>query len=233
MGAALAADYGGTYLIDARGWRFRSAAHFAERHGLIIIIALGESIVAIGVGVTDLPISWPILHRVAARPGSLGRAVVDLLRRDRAVRRTRTGAEPAETRPKLARDAYTFLHLPMVAGIVLLALGLKKVLEYVGDTEHHHLDDPLKGVGLFALFFGVVLYLLGHVGFKRRTVHQVGVSRLITAALALIAVPLMAKGAGARAARRTGRSAGRRWWRSNRSGSPRSAKSSKHGEQPA
>jgi low temperature requirement protein LtrA len=59
--AALAADYLGTYLVDARGWRFRSPAHFAERHGLIIIIALGESIVAIGVGVTDLPISWPIL----------------------------------------------------------------------------------------------------------------------------------------------------------------------------
>ena len=57
----LAADYLGTYLVDARGWRFRSPGHFAERHGLIIIIALGESIVAIGVGVTDLPISWPIL----------------------------------------------------------------------------------------------------------------------------------------------------------------------------
>ena len=42
-----------------------------------------------------------------------------------------------------------YLHLPMVAGIVLLALGLKKVLEYVGDTEHHGLDDPLKGIGLY------------------------------------------------------------------------------------
>jgi low temperature requirement protein LtrA len=101
-------------------------------------------------------------------------------------------AEPPQTRPKLARDAYTFLHLPMVAGIVLLALGLKKVLEYVGDVEHHHLDDPLKGVGLSALFFGVALYLLGHVGFKWRTVHRLGVSRLITAALTLIAVPLLA-----------------------------------------
>jgi low temperature requirement protein LtrA len=102
-------------------------------------------------------------------------------------------AEPEETRPKLARDAYTFLHFPMVAGVVLLALGLKKVLEYVGDTEHHHLDDPLKGLGLYALFGGVVIYLLGHVGFKWRTMHRVGVSRLITAGLALIAVPLVGK----------------------------------------
>jgi low temperature requirement protein LtrA len=102
-------------------------------------------------------------------------------------------AEPQETRPKLARDAYTFLHFPMVAGIVLLALGLKKVLEYVGDTEHHHLDDPLKGIGLYALFFGVVFYLLGHVGFKYRTTGAVGWSRLITAALCVIAAFALAK----------------------------------------
>ncbi|TCC51311.1 low temperature requirement protein A [Kribbella capetownensis] len=190
--AALAADYGGTYLIDARGWRFRSAAHFAERHGLIVIIALGESIVAIGVGVTDLPISWPIL--LASLLGLMVSAALWWIYFDATVRYGERALEhePPETRPKLARDAYTFLHLPMVIGIVLLALGLKKVLEYVGDTEHHHLDDPLKGGGLFALFVGVALYLLGHVGFKRRTVHQWSASRLITAALVLIAIPLVA-----------------------------------------
>ncbi|WP_328322314.1 low temperature requirement protein A [Kribbella sp. NBC_00382] len=189
--AALAADYGGTYLVDARGWRLRSAAHFAERHGLIVIIALGESIVAIGVGVTDLPISWPIL--VASVLGLIVAAALWWIYFDATViyGERALAAEPTETRPKLARDAYTFLHFPMVAGIVLLALGLKKVLEYVGDTEHHHLDDPLKGIGLYALFFGVVLYLLGHVGFKWRTTHQLGISRLITAALCVAALPLL------------------------------------------
>lgn len=189
--AALAADYGGTYLIDARGWRFRSAAHFAERHGLIVIIALGESIVAIGVGVTDLPISWPIL--VASVLGLVTASALWWIYFDATVHygEQALAAEPAETRPKLARDAYTFLHFPMVAGIVLLALGLKKVLEYVGDTEHHHLEDPLKGIGLYALFFGVVLYLLGHVGFKWRTTHRVGISRLLTAALCVVALPLV------------------------------------------
>ncbi|TCO52106.1 low temperature requirement protein LtrA [Kribbella antiqua] len=191
--AALAADYGGTYLIDARGWRFRSAAHFAERHGLIVIIALGESIVAIGVGVTDLPISWPII--IASMLGLAVSAALWWIYFDATVLygEHALAAEPNETRPKLARDAYTFLHFPMVTGIVLLALGLKKVLEYVGDTEHHHLDDPLKGVGLYALFGGVIIYLLGHVGFKWRTMHRLGVSRLITAGLALIAVPLLGK----------------------------------------
>jgi low temperature requirement protein LtrA len=191
--AALAADYGGTYLVDARGWRLRSAAHFAERHGLIVIIALGESIVAIGVGVTDLPISWPIL--VASVLGLIVAAALWWIYFDATVHygEQALAAEPAETRPKLARDAYTFLHFPMVAGIVLLALGLKKVLEYVGDTEHHHLDDPLKGIGLYALFVGVVLYLLGHVGFKWRTTHHLGISRLITAGLCVVALPLLAQ----------------------------------------
>jgi low temperature requirement protein LtrA len=190
---ALAADYGGTYLIDARGWRLRSAAHFAERHGLIVIIALGESIVAIGVGVTNLPISWPIL--IASVLGLAVAAALWWIYFDATVLygEQALAAEPPETRPKLARDAYTFLHFPMVAGIVLLALGLKKVLEYVGDTEHHHLEDPLKGIGLYALFFGVVLYLLGHVGFKWRTSRRLGVSRLITAALVVAAVPALAK----------------------------------------
>jgi len=191
--AALAVDYGGTYLIDARGWRFRSPVHFAERHGLIVIIALGESIVAIGVGVTDLPISWPII--IASLLGLGVAAALWWIYFDATVHygEHALAAEPAETRPKLARDAYTFLHFPMMTGIVLLALGLKKVLEYVGDTEHHHLDDPLKGIGLFALYGGVVIYLLGHVGFKWRTMHKVGVSRLITAGLAVVAVPLLAK----------------------------------------
>jgi low temperature requirement protein LtrA len=191
--AALGADYGGTYLIDARGWRLRSAGHFAERHGLIVIIALGESIVAIGVGVTDLPISWPIV--IASLLGLGVAAALWWIYFDATVHygEQALAAEPAETRPKLARDAYTFLHFPMVAGVVLLALGLKKVLEYVGDTEHHHLDDPLKGIGLYALFFGVVLYLLGHVGFKRRTTGTIGWSRLITAVLCVVAAFALVK----------------------------------------
>ncbi|WP_433167771.1 low temperature requirement protein A [Kribbella sp. CA-247076] len=191
--AALAVDYGGTYLIDAHGWRFHSAVHFAERHGLIIIVALGESIVAIGVGVTELPISWPIL--AASVLGLTVASALWWIYFDAAQHygEQALASEPADTRAALARDAYTFLHFPMMAGIILLALGLKKVLEYVGDTEHHHLDDPLKGIGLYALFAGVILYLLGHVGFKWRTMHRVSVSRLVTAGLALAAVPLVTK----------------------------------------
>ena len=60
---------------------------------------------------------------------------------------------------RLARDAYSYLHLPMIAGIILLALGLKKLLEYVGDAAHHDLADPLPTLPLAAMYGGVALYL--------------------------------------------------------------------------
>jgi low temperature requirement protein LtrA len=190
---ALAADYGGTFLAGSSGWRLRSAEHFAERHGLIVIVALGESIVAIGVGVGGLPISWPILAAAAlglAVSAALWWAYFDVsaLLAGRAL-----AAEPAALRPRLARDAYSYLHLPMIAGIVLLALGLKKVLEYVGDAHHHHLDDPLTGVGLYALYAGTGLYLLAHVVFKLRTTGRLNLPRLVATVVLVALAPVAAR----------------------------------------
>jgi low temperature requirement protein LtrA len=188
--AALLADYGGTYLAGASGWRLRSASHFAERHGLILIVALGESIVALGVGAAELPISWPIVAGSAAGlllSAALWWAYFDItaLQGEHAL-----AEEPEPTRPRLARDAYSFLHFPMVVGVVVLALGLKKVLEYVGDTEHHQLADPLTGIGLYALYGGVVIYLLGHLAFKWRIAHSVTVDRLVAAIGLLVLIPV-------------------------------------------
>jgi low temperature requirement protein LtrA len=194
--AALAVDYIGT-AIAGSNWRLPAPGHFAERHGLILIVALGESIVAIGVGVAERPISWPIV--VASIAGLLIASImwwayfdVSALQGEHAL-----ASEPIETRPRLGRNAYTFAHLPMILGIVLVALGLKKVLEYVSDTEAHTLVDPLKGVALFALFCGIILYLLGHVLFKWITVRTVSVVRLgasgglLIAWLAVGAVPAL------------------------------------------
>jgi low temperature requirement protein LtrA len=190
---ALVVDYVGTALAGAAGWRLPAPGHFSERHGLIIIVALGESIVAIGVGVAKLPISTPIV--VASGLGlvlvsAMWWAYFDVsaLLGEHAL-----ANEPAETRPRLARNAYSFAHFPLVVGIVLVALGLKKVLEYVGDTGHHTLSDPLKGVALAALVGGVVAYLLGHVVFKWLTVHTWSAIRLATAGALLLAWLLLAK----------------------------------------
>jgi low temperature requirement protein LtrA len=191
--AALVVDYVGTILGGASGWRVRSASHFAERHGLILIVALGESIVAIGVGVAELPISWPIIAAsvlgltVAA---SLWWAYFDVVSivAERMLRRAE-----GEERARLARDAYSYLHMPMVAGIVLVALGMKKVLEYVGDTKHHELSEPLSLLPLGALYGGVSLYLLAHSAFKYRTWHRVTGRRLVVAVLLGALIPVAAE----------------------------------------
>jgi low temperature requirement protein LtrA len=188
----LLVDYIGTALGGASGWRLPAPGHFAERHGLIIIVALGESIVAIGVGVAERPISVPII--LASILGLLLASAmwwayfdVSALQGEHAL-----SSEPIETRPRLGRNAYSFAHLPLVIGVVLTALGVKKVLEYVSDTTDHTLADPLKGVPLGALVGGVVLYLLGHVLFKWLTVHHhLSVIRLAAAGAILLAAPLI------------------------------------------
>jgi low temperature requirement protein LtrA len=92
----------------------------------------------------------------------------------------------------MARFAYTYLHLPMIVGIVLVALGLKKVLEYVGDTAHHTLSDKLYGVPLWAMYGGAALYLLAHVAFAYRTYGHAKVQRLVVAVVLVALVPLAA-----------------------------------------
>jgi low temperature requirement protein LtrA len=186
---ALAVDYIGTALGGAEGWRLPAPSHFAERHGLMIIVALGESIVAIGVGVAERPISGMIV--VASVVGlALASAMwwayfdVSALQGEHAL-----SSEPIQTRPRLARNAFSYAHLPLVISIVLVALGLKIVLEDVADTAHRSLGVPLHGPALAALLGGVVLYLLAHVLFKWLTVHLVSIVRLAAAAVLLVALP--------------------------------------------
>ncbi|HZJ50279.1 MAG TPA: low temperature requirement protein A [Actinomycetota bacterium] len=70
---------------------------------------------------------------------------------------------------------------------------MKKLLEYVGDTEHHDLADPLTGVGLYALYGGVSLYLVSHAAFKLRATHILSIQRLVAAAVVLALLPLGAQ----------------------------------------
>jgi low temperature requirement protein LtrA len=189
---ALVADYVGTALAGFSGWRLPAPGHFSERHGLIIIVALGESIVAIGVGVAQEPIAWVII--VASVLGLvLASAMwwayfdVSALLGEHAL-----ASEPVETRARLARNAYSFAHLPLAVGILLVAFGLKEVLLYVSDSSHHSLTDPLPSVALAALVGGVTIYLLGHVIFKWLTVHTISVVRLAAAAALVLALPLIA-----------------------------------------
>jgi low temperature requirement protein LtrA len=186
---AILVDYVGVMLAGASGWRLRSASHFAERHGLIVIVALGESIVAIGVGVAHVPISWPIIVGAVlglAVAASVWWAYFDVVSivAERVLRRLQ-----GEERTRLARDAYSYLHLPMVAGIALLALGIEQVLAQVGHTSDGELSRSLPAVPLGALYGGVVLFLVAHAAFKYRTWRHVAVRRLVVAALLLVLIP--------------------------------------------
>jgi len=187
---ALLVDYSGIWVTGTGGWRVHSAAHFAERHQLIMIVALGESLVAIGVGVSDKAISAPVV--VAAILGvalavSLWWLYFDVVA---AVAERALADARGEARVRLARDSYTYLHFPIVISIIYIALGLKKVLEYVADTGHHDLSEPLTGTPLVALYGGVAVYLLGHVAFRKRNVGTWNPHRTVTAVLLLALLPL-------------------------------------------
>jgi low temperature requirement protein LtrA len=190
--AALVADYLGTILGGAAGWRLTAPGLFAERHGLIVIIALGESIVAIGVGVAHLPISTPIVLASVlglAAVGSLWWAYFDVvsLIAERELRRLQ-----GEERTRLARDAYSYLHLPLIAGIVLLALGLEEVMAFVAGAHGHTWHDALPGLKLAAMYGGVAVFLLAHVAFTYRAERLIKWMRVATALVVLALIPLVA-----------------------------------------
>jgi low temperature requirement protein LtrA len=177
---ALAIDYAGPYLTGVDGYRV-SPAHFAERFGLIIIIALGESIVAVGVGAEGITLgAGEVVAALAAVAiaGSLWWAYFDVVAVV-AERRFRTAPPPERNR--IARDSYSYLHMPMIAGIVLLALGIKKTLGYV--------DEPLETVPAVALCGGVAIYLIAHVAFRWRNVHTINKQRTLAAFLCLALIP--------------------------------------------
>jgi low temperature requirement protein LtrA len=97
-----------------------------------------------------------------------------------------------ERQIRLARGGYTFLHLPMVIGIVLMSLGLKKELLYIGGGEGHTLADPIHGIPLAALYGGAAIYLLAHVWFKAYLVGSVNVGRIVVGVGLLAITPLVA-----------------------------------------
>lgn len=184
---ALAIDFVGGGLRGIEGWRL-SPGHFAERHGLIIIIALGESIVAIGVGASELELTTQVV--LAATLGMIVAAALWWTYFDDTGTRVEQHLHNLRGRARntTARDAYSFLHLPMVAGIVLLALGVKKTLGDVGE--------PLELVPAVALCGGTGLYLASQVAFRRRCAERGYGQRLIAAGACAALTPLATEASG-------------------------------------
>jgi low temperature requirement protein LtrA len=158
------------------------AGHFAERHGLIVIIALGESIVALGSGVTEETVD--VSRAVGASLGVAAAAALWWLYFDivAIVAEHRMKQARGAERSRIARDSYSYIHFFMIAGIVLLALGIKKSL--LGSEE------PLKLIPAIALCAGPALYLLGHIAFRLRNVGTLNKQRLVVAIVLVALIPV-------------------------------------------
>jgi low temperature requirement protein LtrA len=178
---ALVLDVCEPLFFGADGWRLMPG-HFAERHGLIIIVALGESIVALGVGADAGLAGGEILAAVLGMvlAAAMWWAYFDHVS-IAAVQRLEE-AESGRERNELARDGYSILHFPLVAGIVLAAFGLHETLA--------HMHDHLHAVPAFGLAGGLGVYLLGHVAFRWRYFHSVKWGRLVAAGASFAMVPI-------------------------------------------
>jgi low temperature requirement protein LtrA len=179
--AALFFAYIWPRLTRYSGWHV-APSHFAERHGLIVIIAIGESLVAIGVGARETNLGAGVI--VAAVLGlivasSLWLAYFDFFTtRGEQLLLQQSGIE----RARLARDAYTYLHLPMVTGIVVFAFALKETLADVG----HDLD----AVPAVCLYGGPALYLFAYVAVRFRVSRTVRGGRLVGALVCTFLIPV-------------------------------------------
>jgi low temperature requirement protein LtrA len=176
--AALACAYVGPLLSGSTGWQLHPS-HFVERYGLVLIIALGEAFIAIGIGATGIGIGLGEI--VAAILGllvatSFWLAYFDFFSiRGEQFLRDSQGVE----RVALARDAYTYAHFPMIVGVVLFAFAMKSTVAHVGDE--------LDSVTAFALCGGCALYLLTFSAIRIRIERRVRLSRgRFVAALALL-----------------------------------------------
>jgi low temperature requirement protein LtrA len=178
---ALLVGFVGPLFTGVSGWHVQPA-HFVERHGLIVIIAIGESLVAIGFGARETELSAGVI--AAALVGfsvaaSFWLAYFDFFTiRTEQLLANRTGAQ----RTALARDAFTYLHLPMVAGIVLFAFAMKTTLAHIGHA--------LPAVPAVALCCGPALYLFAYVGVRMRVSGHLGGGRLAAGIACVALIPL-------------------------------------------
>jgi low temperature requirement protein LtrA len=187
--AALAIDYAGPAWLTRerlRGLQRVAVSHFAERYGLFVIICLGESIVSAGAGA----LAGPGGSTHALRPAAVLAAAALLAATaglwwayfagaaEAAQERLREHGDPVLA----AADAYSYLHVPIVAGVILFAAGARLLLRTGAGAG-------LPIAGRLALCAGIALYLLGHLAFLVRlgVPEAAGLARGRAAAAGLLA----------------------------------------------
>lgn len=178
--AAAVIDYGAPAVFGLGGFRV-SPAYFVSRHGSIIIIALGEAIIELGAGAEDLH----NLEVIAAL--ILGVVIMatfwwTYFGLTRGAEQRLEQAKGLE-RAHLARDAYSYLHLPLVAGIMLFAVG--------AHASVAHATAPLPLLPAIALAGGMALFYLGDVAYRWRDHRQIPIDRTVTGLAAAATLPVL------------------------------------------
>jgi low temperature requirement protein LtrA len=156
-------------------------SHFVERHGLVVIIALGESVVVVGTGAAGLPIDRPLVLS-ALLALCISAALWWAYFRDEDEVEQAFEAAPPERRPELALTGFGYWHFGILLGIIAIAAGLKKA---VG-----HPYDPLETWIAIGLAVGTVLFILCDVGFRRTFGIRRNDARLLATPLLLATIPL-------------------------------------------
>ncbi|MFG2058674.1 low temperature requirement protein A [Micromonospora sp. NPDC048930] len=174
-------QYSGGLVAGAWGWVVTSAEHWTERYDLILIIALGESIISVGVGGNLLgqPVTWPAV--AAAVLGIFFTAALWWAHFDVIAPAARIAQHAAQGRARvaMARDAYAYCQLVMIAGIILFALGAEEIVRQVADRSIS-LAERTHGPGVPMLFGGVICYLGGDMLFQLRALGTLSWTRVGT-----------------------------------------------------
>ena len=172
---AVAIDYAGPAWLTRerlRGLQEVAVAHFAERYGLFVIICLGESIVATGLSADAQPLDADLVAAVVL--GVLATIGMWWTYFDRFAQTAEEHLRDHGDPVLAAADGYSYLHLVIVAGIIVFAVGMKVTIGALGE--------PLPDAGRLALCGGVALYLLGNAAFRLRMVGERSWAKLAGAA---------------------------------------------------
>jgi low temperature requirement protein LtrA len=185
VAVAVAIDVLGPYLGGGEGWRL-ALGHFAERHGLIVIIALGESIVAIGVGAAGMPVNAELL--ITALLGVAVACTLWIAYFDGVAESLETALDRRSgvDRVTAARDVYSFMHFLLVAGLVLVALAMKSALK----NAESGWQEPLAGYAAVALGLGLFQFLAGLWVMRLRSGAKTSLGEPLVAMVALLLIPL-------------------------------------------
>ena len=178
---AFALMWSSAKLIDSSGFELQPR-HFVERHGLVVIVAIGESIIAVGIGAAGTPVDGDLVLA-----GVLGLALSACLwwsyfAADEGLAERRMDQAPMCDRPRLAINAFGYWHLLILLGIISISTALK-------ETTAHPFDE-LETAKALALGGGVAIFLIGEALFRQTLAMGAARGRALAALIALATIPI-------------------------------------------